>query len=79
LAESVNENTLLCVYPRCRVLCVEESKMASVKKVTGLLNINDQRVAELRRRVEDLISLPEYYAVDAASIERGSTAPTEHH
>jgi len=48
-------------------------------KDTGLLNINAQRVAELRRRVEELISLPEYYAVEAASIERGSTAPTEHH
>ncbi|HEX9868542.1 MAG TPA: isocitrate lyase/phosphoenolpyruvate mutase family protein, partial [Candidatus Tectomicrobia bacterium] len=48
-------------------------------KDTGLLNINAERVAELRRRVEELISLPEYYAVEAASIERGSTAPTEHH
>jgi len=48
-------------------------------KDTGLLNINAQRVAELRRRVEELISLPEYYAVEAATTEKGSTAPTEHH
>jgi methylisocitrate lyase len=47
-------------------------------KDTGLLNINAERVAELRRRVEELISLPEYYAVEAATTERGSTAPTEH-
>ena len=33
----------------------------------------------LRRRVEELISLPEYYAVEAATTERGSSAPTEHH
>ena len=46
---------------------------------TGLLNINAQRVAELRRRVEELISLPEYYAVEAATTERGSTVSTEHH
>jgi 2-methylisocitrate lyase-like PEP mutase family enzyme len=48
-------------------------------KDTGLLNINAQRVAELRQRVEELISLPEYYAVEAATTEKGSTAPTEHH
>jgi 2-methylisocitrate lyase-like PEP mutase family enzyme len=48
-------------------------------KDTGLLNINAQRVAELRRRVEELISLPEYYAVEAATTEKGSVAPTEHH
>jgi 2-methylisocitrate lyase-like PEP mutase family enzyme len=47
-------------------------------KDTGLLNINAQRVAELRRRVEELISLPEYYAVEAATTERDSAAPTEH-
>jgi 2-methylisocitrate lyase-like PEP mutase family enzyme len=43
-------------------------------KDTGLLNINAQQVAELRRRVEELISLPEYYAVEAATTEKGSTA-----
>ncbi len=48
-------------------------------KDTGLLNINAQRVAELRRRVEELISLPEYYEVEAATTEKGSAAPTEHH
>jgi 2-methylisocitrate lyase-like PEP mutase family enzyme len=48
-------------------------------KDTGLLNINAQRVAELRRRVEELISLPEYYAVEAATTEKGSIAATEHH
>jgi 2-methylisocitrate lyase-like PEP mutase family enzyme len=48
-------------------------------KDTGLLNINAQRVAELRRRVEDLISLPEYYAVEAATTERGSATPAAHH
>ena len=45
----------------------------------GLLNITAQRVAELRRRVEELISLPEYYAVEAATTEKGNVAPTEHH
>jgi 2-methylisocitrate lyase-like PEP mutase family enzyme len=48
-------------------------------KDTGHLNINAQRVAELRARVEELISLPEYYAVEAATTERGSAAPTAHH
>jgi 2-methylisocitrate lyase-like PEP mutase family enzyme len=48
-------------------------------KDTGLLNINAQRVAELRRRVEELISLPEYYEVEAATTEKASAAPTEHH
>jgi methylisocitrate lyase len=47
-------------------------------KDTGLLNITAQRVAELRRRVEDLISLPEYYEVEAATTERDRTAPTVH-
>jgi len=44
-------------------------------KDTGLLNIAAPRVAELRRRVEELISLPEYYAVEAATTEKGRTAP----
>jgi hypothetical protein len=48
-------------------------------KDTGLLNINAQRVAELRRRVEELISLPEYYAVEAATTEKGNIAPTDRH
>jgi hypothetical protein len=48
-------------------------------KDTGLLNITAQQVAELRRRVEELISLPEYYEVEAATTEKGSTAPTAHH
>jgi methylisocitrate lyase len=48
-------------------------------KDTGLLNITAQQVAELRRRVEELISLPEYYAVEAATTEKASTAPTEYH
>jgi 2-methylisocitrate lyase-like PEP mutase family enzyme len=47
-------------------------------KDTGLLNITAQQVAELRRRVEELISLPEYYEVEAATTERASTAPTAH-
>ena len=48
-------------------------------KDTGLLNINAQRVAELRRRVEELISLPEYYEVEAATTEKGSVASTGRH
>ena len=48
-------------------------------KDTGLLNINAQRVTELRRRVEELISLPEYYEVEAATTEKGSTVPPGHH
>jgi 2-methylisocitrate lyase-like PEP mutase family enzyme len=48
-------------------------------KDTGLLNIDARRVAELRRRVEELISLPEYYEVEAATTEKGSAAPSEHH
>jgi 2-methylisocitrate lyase-like PEP mutase family enzyme len=47
-------------------------------KDTGLININAQRVAELRRRVEELISLPEYYEVEAATTERDSAASTAH-
>ncbi len=48
-------------------------------KDTGLLNINAQRVAELRRRVEELISLPEYYEVEAATTEKGNAILTGHH
>jgi len=48
-------------------------------KDTGRLNIDAPRVAELWRRVEELISLLEYYAVEAAASEKGSTAPTGHH
>jgi 2-methylisocitrate lyase-like PEP mutase family enzyme len=48
-------------------------------KDTGLINLNAQRVAELRRRVEELISLPEYYEVEAATTEKGRTAPAAHH
>ena len=48
-------------------------------KDTGLLNINAQRVADLRRRVEELISLPEYYEVEAATTEKGSSISTGHH
>src|SRR3989442_6001406 len=47
-------------------------------KDTGLLNITAPRVAELRRRVEELISLPEDYAVEAATTEKESTAPGGH-
>jgi 2-methylisocitrate lyase-like PEP mutase family enzyme len=48
-------------------------------KDTGLLNINAQQVAELRRRVEELISLPEYYEVEAATTEKRSAAPAAGH
>jgi len=48
-------------------------------KDTGLLNINAQRVAELRRRIEELISLPEYYEVEAATTEKGNAILTGHH
>lgn len=48
-------------------------------KETGLLNINSQQVAELRRRVEELISLPEYYEVEAATTEKSSGAPAAQH
>jgi len=48
-------------------------------KDTGLLNINAQRVAELRRRVEELISLPEYYEVEAATTEKGNAISAGHH
>ena len=47
-------------------------------KDTGLLNINARQVADLRRRVEELISLPEYYEVEAATTEKGSTVPGGH-
>jgi len=48
-------------------------------KDTGLLNITAAQVAELRRRVEALISLPEYYAVEAATTEKRSAAPAAGH
>ena len=48
-------------------------------KDTGLLNINAAQVAEFRRRVEELISLPEYYAVEAATTEKRSAAPAAGH
>jgi 2-methylisocitrate lyase-like PEP mutase family enzyme len=48
-------------------------------KDTGLLNINAEQVAEFRRRVEELISLPEYYEVEAATTEKRSAAPAAGH
>src|SRR5262249_61272862 len=42
-------------------------------KDTGLLNINAQQVADLRRRVGELTSLPGIYEVEAATTEKGST------
>jgi 2-methylisocitrate lyase-like PEP mutase family enzyme len=48
-------------------------------KDTGLLNITAQQVAESRRRVEELLRFPEYYAVEAATTEKASPAPTAHH
>jgi methylisocitrate lyase len=39
-------------------------------KDTGLTGINAQTVAERRRKVEELISLPEYYQVEAETTER---------
>jgi methylisocitrate lyase len=41
-------------------------------KDTGRLNLTAQRVAELRQQVEELISLPEYYQVEAETTEKGS-------
>ena len=40
-------------------------------KETGETGISAQQVAERRRRVEELISLPEYYQVEAETTERG--------
>ena len=39
-------------------------------KDTGLMGISAQEVAERRKRVEELISLPEYYQVEAETTER---------
>jgi methylisocitrate lyase len=39
-------------------------------KDTGLTGINAQEVAQRRKRVESIISLPEYYRVEAATTER---------
>lgn len=39
-------------------------------KDRGLTGINAQEVAQRRRRVEELISLPEYYQVEAETTER---------
>ena len=39
-------------------------------KDTGLLNLSAQRVAEIRTQVEALISLPEYYQVEAETTEK---------
>ena len=41
-------------------------------KETGLINFNEQRVAEIRSQVEALIDLPAYYEVEAATTERRS-------
>lgn len=39
-------------------------------KETGLLNLNAQRVADIRTRVEALIDLPEHYQIEAETTER---------
>ena len=39
-------------------------------KDTGLMGISAQEVSERRKRVEELISLPEYYQVEAETTER---------
>ena len=68
------------VVPVSRAIVAANALMETYQhlKDTGLLNITAQRVAELRRRVEELISLPEYYEVEAATTEKGSTAPGGH-
>jgi methylisocitrate lyase len=48
-------------------------------KDTGRLNLTAQQVATLRRQVEELISLPEYYAVEAETTEKGHTGSAAHH
>lgn len=48
-------------------------------KDTGRLNVTAQQVATLRRQVEELISLPEYYAVEAETTEKDSSANAGHH
>jgi 2-methylisocitrate lyase-like PEP mutase family enzyme len=42
-------------------------------KETGNLDITAQQVATLRREVEALISLPEYYQIEAETTEKGHT------
>jgi methylisocitrate lyase len=71
----------LLVYATTPVIVAANALMETYQhlKDTGLLNITALRVAELRRRVEELISLPEYYEVEAATTERDSTAPTAPH
>jgi 2-methylisocitrate lyase-like PEP mutase family enzyme len=70
----------IMIYATTPVIVAANALMETYQhlKDTGLLNLTAQRVAELRRRVEELISLPEYYAVEAATTERGSTAPSAH-
>jgi methylisocitrate lyase len=48
-------------------------------KDTGRLNITAQQVATLRQQVEELISLPEYYAVEAETTEKGTASSAGHH
>jgi 2-methylisocitrate lyase-like PEP mutase family enzyme len=48
-------------------------------KDTGRLNLTAQQVATLRRQVEELISLPEYYAVEAETTEKGTAGSAGHH
>ena len=71
----------LLIYATTPVIVAASALLQTYQhlKETGLLNINPQQVADLRRRVEALISLPEYYEVEAATTEKGSIAPAPPH
>jgi 2-methylisocitrate lyase-like PEP mutase family enzyme len=71
----------LLIYATTPVIVAASALMQTYQhlKETGRLNISAQQVAELRRQVEELISLPEYYEVEAATTEKGHAAPAAQH
>ena len=64
----------ILIYATTPIVIAVDALLSSYQhlKDTGLLNIDAQRVAEIRSRVEALIDLPEYYEVEAETTERKS-------
>ncbi|MGQ4806884.1 hypothetical protein NKDENANG_00221 [Candidatus Entotheonellaceae bacterium PAL068K] len=62
----------ILIYATTPIVAAASALLESYQhlKDTGRLNLDAQRVAEIRAQVEALIDLPEYYQVEAETTER---------
>ena len=63
----------IVIYATTAVIATVDALMNVYQslKTTGLTGISAEEVVEKRRRVEELIDLPEYYRIEAETTERG--------